>query len=115
MRCSKTGSKSSNWPSWKGYTPLEHYARQFPPSTPSPSTDGEHTGNFHLVSHKAFIPAWCGITLSKASDPMSHVRGSTGPSIVCSAILTPVLPRFYMVSRLRNGTDDGAAVEQEAA
>ena len=24
MRCSKTGSKSSSCPSWKGYTPLEH-------------------------------------------------------------------------------------------
>ena len=30
MRCSKTGSKSSNCPSWKGYTPLEHCSRQHP-------------------------------------------------------------------------------------
>ena len=58
------GSKSSNLPSWKGYRLLVQ-------------------GNFHLVSHSALMPSWCGMRVSKASAPMSQLRfGGAAPSAV---------------------------------
>lgn len=43
----------------------------------------ERTGNFHLVSHSALMPSWCGMRRSKASAPMIQFRGG------CSMLLSP--------------------------
>ena len=50
----------------------------------------ELTGNFHLVSHSALMPSWCGMRLSNASAPMIQFRGGFSRLFSSAAAGVPV-------------------------
>jgi len=76
IRSWKTGSKSSNFPSWKGYTEIEHWNIWLAPSIPVVLSNQKLTGNFHFDSQSCLMPSWCTIFFSYASFPIRQLLTS---------------------------------------
>ncbi len=76
-------------------TPLAlRWASVWWPNRPSllPQQPLEHTGNFHLVSHSALMPSWCGMRAVNASSPICQCReGPPACVILCGDMVLRAL------------------------